>query len=271
MGKTLGSDLENYYQTLDKFLRCTKDELEKLEGISETVSQYIVDFIKQNETEFILPLSRQLNIIEKEIIEGGIFSNKTFCCTGKVSKPRKEIQKIIEQNGGIYSSIKKGLSYLVIGEGAKEIEVARENGAQVVYATTSIEQRLEEIILTYFFGPFVNPDDRRDFFIHNVLQSSSLQYSFKKELVSKIIEQCSLLEGKVKSKLQDNLKKIMVWRNAFAHGRLEYDNRLGCCLRYYMGTPQVLTLDDEYWSTVETQFKETDEILSELHKKLRRN
>ncbi|MBN1359197.1 MAG: hypothetical protein JW993_01325 [Sedimentisphaerales bacterium] len=155
-----------------------------------------------------------------------------------------------------------------IAAGNKELDVARDNGAEIVYATTSIEQKLEDVLLTYFFGPFVGPDPRRDFFVYNVLQSSGLQFSFKKGLVCKIAAECDLLEGKTRSTLEGHLKKIMDWRNAFAHGRLQHDAQRGSSLRYYMGSPQVLALTDEYWSTVEKCFEETHAILSEVRNKL---
>ena len=160
------------------------------------------------------------------------------------------------------------LGSIDIAECNKKLDVVRDNGAQVVYAATGIEKKLEDILLTYFFGSFAGPNERRDFFVYNVLQSSGLQFSFKKELVNKIVDKYGLLEGERKDKLQRNIKKVMVWRNAFAHGRFTHDNRLGSCLRYYMGSPQVLTLNDEYWSTVEACFKETHEILSEVHNSL---
>jgi len=157
-----------------------------------------------------------------------------------------------------------------VAEGNRELGVAQDNGAQIVYAATNIEKKLEDTLLTYFFGPFVSPDKRRDFFIHNVLQSSGLQLSFKKELVCKIAQDQNLLEGKARNTLQSNLKIIMDWRNAFAHGRLCHDAQAGSRLRYYRGSPQVLALNDEYWSTVEDCFKETHRILSEVQKNLSR-
>ena len=64
----------------------------------------------------------------------GIFKGKRFCCTGKVSLPRKVIQDQIEGAGGEYTSISKGLNYLIIGEGAipAKIDKAKKFGAEVL-------------------------------------------------------------------------------------------------------------------------------------------
>ena len=142
-----------------------------------------------------------------------------------------------------------------VAAGVKELNCARENGAQVVYAATSVETQLEDFLLLYFIGPFLGPDERRDFFVHNVLQSSGISYSFKKELVLKIVDKYGFVKGKDKSDLTKCLKSIMDWRNAFAHGRLEHDSQLGAVLRFFSGSPKAITLNDEYWSQVEECFE----------------
>jgi hypothetical protein len=148
-----------------------------------------------------------------------------------------------------------------VAAGVKELKSARENGAQVVYAATSVETQLEDFLLLYFMGPFLGPDERRDFFVRNVLQSSGISYSFKKELVLKIVDKCSLLKGKDKGDLMKCLRSIMDWRNAFAHGRPEYDSQLGVLLRFFSGSPKSIALNDEYWSQVEECFKDAQRLV----------
>lgn len=147
-------------------------------------------------------------------------------------------------------------------------ETARRNGGKVLYATTSIEQQLEEILLYYFMGPFIEHSDKRVMFEKEILQSSALSYSAKKELVSKLINNHELLTGKKKNKLQESLKKIMKWRNAFAHGKVQHDNLKGCFIKYYSGAPKTLTLTDEFWGGVESCFKDCSELLKETYNNL---
>jgi len=142
-------------------------------------------------------------------------------------------------------------------------ETARANGGKVLYAATSIEQQLEGLLLHYFMGPFVTHDSPRTMFEREILQSSALSYSSKKELVSKIVNGNDLLKGKKKNKLQGALKKIMEWRNAFAHGKVQHDNVKGCFIKYYSGSVKQLKLTDEFWSNLETVFKECSELVSE--------
>lgn len=144
------------------------------------------------------------------------------------------------------------------------IEIARKNGGNILYATTSIEQQMESILLRYFMGPFVQHEDRRELFEREIIQSSSLSYSTKKELVSKVINSNNLLDGKKKNNLQAKLKKIMEWRNAFAHGKIQYDSKAGCSIKYYSGGPKNLVLTDTYWNEVEECFNECTKLLGEV-------
>ncbi|HXI72281.1 MAG TPA: hypothetical protein VNN22_18160 [Verrucomicrobiae bacterium] len=148
------------------------------------------------------------------------------------------------------------------------METARRNGGKILYATTSIEQSLESIMLEYFMGPFVGHEERRAMFEHEVLQSSALSYRTKKELVTKIINSEGLLEGKQKSAVQKHLHTIMEWRNAFAHGKVQHDTKTGCFVRYYSGGTKTLSLSDTYWDEVEKTFQECVNFLKEAKQQL---
>ena len=147
------------------------------------------------------------------------------------------------------------------GHIAAAMETARRNGGKILYATTSIEQTLESMLLNYFMGPFVGHEERRVMFEHEVLQSSALSYRAKKELVTKIINSEGLLAGKQKSAVQKHLHTIMEWRNAFAHGQIQHDTQMGCFVRYYSGGTKTLSLSDTYWNEVEKTFQECDGFL----------
>jgi len=146
---------------------------------------------------------------------------------------------------------------------SETMEKARANGGKVLYATTSVEQQLEGLLLRYFMGPFIKHDHRRDLFEREILQSSALSFSSKKELVSKVVNHDELLKGKKKNRMQSVLKNIMEWRNAFAHGKVQHDDRKGCFVKYYSGGGKELNLTDEFWSELETVFKDCSELIKE--------
>ncbi len=58
-------------------------------------------------------------------------------------------------------------------------------------------------------GEFVQYEERREIFEKEILQSSALSYSAKKELLLKIVNNLKLLQRKKKEKLQKCLKDIM--------------------------------------------------------------
>ena len=66
---------------------------------------------------------------------GGSLRDLTFCVTGTLSKPREEIWKIIELNGGeIHTSVKKATEYLVAGEnvGKTKTDKAKKYGCTII-------------------------------------------------------------------------------------------------------------------------------------------
>jgi len=162
------------------------------------------------------------------------------------------------------------LGIVVDPQMAASVVMARQNGGKVLYATISIEQKLEGVLLDFFMGPFVQHDDRRALFEQEVLQSSALSFNAKRTLVTKIVNDQDLLIGKKKGSLQGQLKKIMEWRNAFAHGKVQHDSRTGCFIKYYSGDPKTLALNDAYWDDVEQTFKSCDGLLQEAKQALRR-
>jgi hypothetical protein len=144
----------------------------------------------------------------------------------------------------------------------------RENGALIVYAATSIEGQIDQILLYYFFGPTTGPNLRRNDFLQDILQSDALTYAFKRNQLTKIVNMLNLLEGDNKNKLDLNLKNIMTWRNAFADGTIHYDASRGAEIRYFSGSPKTQALSDEFWNQVESCFNEADQLLTTVFQTL---
>lgn len=144
------------------------------------------------------------------------------------------------------------------------LQTVRENGSLVVYAATSIERQIDEILLHYFFGSTTKPNSRRDYFLQNILQSDTLNYSFKRNLLMKIVNLQELLTGDHKNKLDLNLKNVMIWRNAFAHGTIHYDATRGAEIIYFSGSPRTQSLSDDFWNQVESCYRETNQLLTSI-------
>ena len=151
----------------------------------------------------------------------------------------------------------------VDGSDFKELENSRNKGAEILWATICLEQKMETAISEYFFGKEL-PNHKRHIFEHEVLQTSSFQFSAKKHLIHVISKEQSLFSGKEISLLQGVLKKVMNWRNAFAHGSLKIDATKGIILEYYSGGHKYKTLNQDFWVEVEDVFGKGDKLVSRL-------
>lgn len=150
------------------------------------------------------------------------------------------------------------------GETNKLLEKVKSNGAKILYATTWLESRIEEVLLTFFMGSGAEENEKYYFFKHEVLESSGFSFSFKKETCNKLVNQFGLLKGKEKEALKKALADIMKWRNAFAHGALGYDGAKGCFIDYYQGEQQRLYLDNDFWDKCEQTFSTAHDNLNKI-------
>lgn len=70
--------------------------------------------------------------VEKQEV-GDSLQGKSFCCTGKVSRPRKEIEADIKAAGGEIKSVSKNLDYLIAGEKAgSKLAKAQSLGIKII-------------------------------------------------------------------------------------------------------------------------------------------
>ena len=109
----------------------------------EGVGQITVDKIKDDwfNNRMIVKMiteDKRYNPIvhEKESYTKNVRTNitdKTFCITGTLSKPRKHYEKIITDNGGILASVSGKLDYLVVGTDAgSKLDKAKKLGINII-------------------------------------------------------------------------------------------------------------------------------------------
>ena len=149
-------------------------------------------------------------------------------------------------------------------EANKTLEEVRVNVGIVIYSTTSIEQKMERLVADYLFGIMYGPNPYRQFFSNEIVQSSAFSYSFKKELVRKIAEAEGFVTGKDKDGLSRSLKKIMDYRNAFAHGSYRYEQGTGVYVSYYQSEKKSDLLNDDYWTKLEEDFTVCNKIIDSI-------
>jgi hypothetical protein len=125
---------------------------------------------------------------------------------------------------------------------------ARRNRLKVIEAALSVENQLDTVIAHYFFG---SSHERRAVFESLVLGSDWCSFAAKRKLITHIINEQMLLQGRDKQDFDNLIRKVMSVRNAFAHGKISSDDKR-VWLSFFAGTPQKVELTDEYLTDVET-------------------
>jgi DNA ligase (NAD+) len=116
---------------------CLEERLGQLHGIGPVIAESIREFLEAAENRLLVEKLGRAGIrpLEQEPGGGGPLSGTSFCLTGRLSAPRKAIQDRIRRAGGeVHDSVKKGTTYLVVGEdvGRSKIDKAARLGTKVI-------------------------------------------------------------------------------------------------------------------------------------------
>ena len=116
-GETLAEKLVSAgYNTLDKLLNATQDQIADVYGFADIMAHNIVEGLAENAAEMRTLV--QDGIIKIESTAGGKLEGKSFCFTGElVTMKRQDAELLVKQNGGsCKSSVTKDLTYLVTND-----------------------------------------------------------------------------------------------------------------------------------------------------------
>lgn len=121
-GKGTIERLFRHYRSLDEIMKATVSDLLQIEDIGEVVAESLYTFFKDPETLTMIQELTALGFTFSPTVQetqSEKFQNMTFVITGKLSKPRADIEAYIKEQGGKTSkSVSKKTSYLVAGEDA---------------------------------------------------------------------------------------------------------------------------------------------------------
>lgn len=116
LGKTTSKIIAKEFKTIDEineFVRLSNNSncFDYLQGIGEITSKHIYEGLKEFDQEKILTKITPL----PEEIKCEKLSNLSFCITGSLpsGRKRKDIERLITEQGGTIKSVSKNLSYLV--------------------------------------------------------------------------------------------------------------------------------------------------------------
>ena len=147
VGVKLAKTLCKTYNTMDKLMGATYEELYMKEEIGKIIAKSITDFFKEEQTIDLINKLKEYGVNMEAIKEEGTderFTGLTFVLTGTLEKySRDEAQEIIEKLGGKTSgSVSKKTSYVLAGESAgSKLTKAQELGIKII-----TENEFEEMI-----------------------------------------------------------------------------------------------------------------------------
>ena len=134
LGKTTAKELAKKFKTLDAIRKLTRSELCGIGGIGVTTAESIWSGLNEMSAT-IDKLLECVTVVDVQEINGAL-KGMSFCFTGAMAHPRKELEKMVEAAGGeAKSAVAKGLTYLVMADASStssKAEKARKLGTKCI-------------------------------------------------------------------------------------------------------------------------------------------
>ena len=148
VGAKTAKVLAQKFETLDKMVESTEEELTKIPDIGGIIAKSVVDYFNDNHNRAIVEelkeLGLNMNYLGKKVESNDIFANKTFVLTGSLTIfTREEASEKIELLGGKTSgSVSKKTSVVIVGENpGSKYEKAKELGIEI-WTEQEFEEKL---------------------------------------------------------------------------------------------------------------------------------
>lgn len=144
IGKKTARDLAKHFNTFEKFMSASLEELDSIPDIAEITAQGIVDYFADNNNLKIINelFARGIKPQESESKKEGVFSNCTFVLTGTLEKyTRDEATHLIESLGGnVSSSVSRNTTYVLLGvDPGSKLQKAQALGVQILSEQDFVE------------------------------------------------------------------------------------------------------------------------------------
>ena len=138
---------------------------------------------------------------------------------------------------------------------------ARSNGIEVINASLAYEKYIEEIIEKYIFIERDHPNI--GFFRNFILSADWLTFSAKRKIIIGIVQKEKYFTGNDISLFEQQLRRIMSYRNAFAHGDIVFREG-NVYISYFEGIRQEKLLDDAYWDKLEEVYIDVWNLITDI-------
>ena len=136
IGPEVATTIAQHFSSLEKLLHWIDggdiEELTTIDGIGDKVATIFKEGIIKRR-ELIEELAQIITVTNEAELASGVLDGQTFCITGSLSRPRKEIALAIKNAGGkVVGSVSSNLNILVAGEKAgSKLTKAQSLGVEV--------------------------------------------------------------------------------------------------------------------------------------------
>lgn len=137
VGVKTAKDLANNFKNLDNLISAEKEDIIAIEDIGEVIADNIYNFFRDKDNLDEIKSLFESGVKIKEVensLKNKNFEGKTFVLTGTLSRPRAEVENLIESLGGkTSSSVSKKTDYVLAGENAgSKLDKARELNIRIL-------------------------------------------------------------------------------------------------------------------------------------------
>ena len=121
VGKKTAKILAREYQTMDRLMQATYDELKEIRDIGEVIAKSVYDFFQNPDNIKEIQHLKEIGVrmdYHESIQENSSFSGQTFVLTGTLNNiTREEAKTMIESVGGnVSGSVSKKTSAVIVGD-----------------------------------------------------------------------------------------------------------------------------------------------------------
>ena len=120
------------YDSIEKVQQAPLADLAALPGVGPSKARAVTDGLAERKAEIARLIAA--GIVPVNRAGAGPLAGKTFCFTGALARPRKELEQLVETNGGtLLAGVTKELHYLVMSDpqsGSSKAQKAKQYGTE---------------------------------------------------------------------------------------------------------------------------------------------
>ena len=143
VGAQTAIDLANKFESIEKLMAATIDELREVDGVGEIVAESIVAWFADEDNVKLLEKFADLGVTPQFTKKSGSLTGQSFVITGTLQSMGRDAaaEKIRNLGGTFQTAVAKDTTYLVAGGkvGASKLKKAEQYGTKIIDEQTLLE------------------------------------------------------------------------------------------------------------------------------------